>query len=176
MCIVGVKLPRVLSRRAGRSRGRSLKYIVCSTARISRGRFSVEAGRFLSKQGVSTTIKHLPSFIKHDITAWALCQCKHSLSRSPKLNIRSWDRIFFYTWTWSWLADIGAINTILYAPSGASDINLRQRNNVVITSLLKRQSLAASPNYKRQTYLCFHDPSSQWNFDLVTNATGFWRW
>ena len=34
---------------------------VCSTARTSRGRFSVEAGRFLSKQGVSTTIKHPPS-------------------------------------------------------------------------------------------------------------------
>ena len=34
---------------------------VCSTARIFRGRFSVEAGRFLSKQGVSTIIKHTPS-------------------------------------------------------------------------------------------------------------------
>ena len=34
---------------------------ICSTARISRVRFSVEAGRFLSKQGVSTTIKHPPS-------------------------------------------------------------------------------------------------------------------
>ena len=34
---------------------------VCSTARISRGRSFVEAGRFLSKQGVSTTINHSPS-------------------------------------------------------------------------------------------------------------------
>ena len=37
------------------------KYFVCSIARISRGRFVVEAGRFLSKQGVSTIIKHSPS-------------------------------------------------------------------------------------------------------------------
>ena len=35
------------------------KYL-CSTARISRGRFSVEAGSSLSKQGASTTIKHPP--------------------------------------------------------------------------------------------------------------------
>ena len=34
---------------------------LCSTARISRGRFPVETGRFLSKQGVSTTTKHSPS-------------------------------------------------------------------------------------------------------------------
>ena len=37
------------------------KYFVCSTAIISRGRYPVEAGRFLSKQGFSTIIKHSQS-------------------------------------------------------------------------------------------------------------------
>ena len=48
---------------------RATKYFasgVCSTARISRGRFPVEAGRFISKQGVSTTTKHSHHVIIND--------------------------------------------------------------------------------------------------------------
>ena len=70
---------------------------MCSTAIISRGRFSVEAGRFLSKQGVSTTIKHPPSC--YDIDYF-----KIDNSCVPKAP---W---FILTWT-------GAINNLFYSKS-----------------------------------------------------------
>ena len=54
---------------------------VCSTARISRGRFSVEAGRFVSKQGVSTTMKHSPSC--YDIVTTSYKPLSHQVQFLP---------------------------------------------------------------------------------------------
>ena len=61
------------------------KYFVCSTARISRGRFSVKAGRFLSKQGVSTTIKYPPSCYNKLLNDFFMMQINHILA--SKVNI-----------------------------------------------------------------------------------------